>query len=620
MKSVLIDVTTQADPTTSISGYPQGANVTPTSNGCGPTLGGTQCTLTLSLPPGSYDLTLKTYDQTNATGSVLSAAQSVPFVIAAGSPNTIAVTLSGVPASLRIISDSPSITGDPSTGFVLTFGASAPVTVLAVDADGNYILGPGAPAASLTSSDTMQFTVSAPSTSSPNRFTINNVADSTASATLNATVTPSMQSGAAPIGAGAQIFSQPQPPLPLPANVVTRNDDAAAAAAGSPPGTGGGNPGDLRFAILNTAAGGKIVFYCGKPCTITLNGPLPPVTHNLTFDGGSFGRVVIDGNGQFRAFFVDTGTVALKNLQIENTTARGGVGAHSYFGAAGGGGAGLGGGLFVNQAGAAVSVTNVYFLNDAVAGGPGFPQAPGYPGFGGGGGGLGGNGGGTFSAANGGGGGGGVIGAGGGALIVGGGTHGGDGGIGGGGGGAGPGAGVGGTGAAAYAGNSPGSNGGTLPPVGGAGGFGGGGGGGLGSGDGGSGGFGGGGGGAGGMSGNGGGGGAGGPGGGGGGGWTAGGIGGALAILSGGSGDSNGNGGGGAAGGPAIFINAGSVTTTNSGASGSIATGGTGAASGTADATAVFNFAGTVNGSGTTGPIAGALSNTAPASVRRQRR
>jgi hypothetical protein len=57
------------------------------------------------------------------------------------------------------------------------------------------------------------------------------------------------------------------------------------------------------------------------------------------------------------------------------------------------------------------------------------------------------------------------------------------------------------------------------------------------------------------------------------------------------------------------------VTITNSGSTGQVATPGSGAGSGTsgtADATPVFNFAGTVNGSGTAGPVAGALAASMP--------
>lgn len=69
------------------------------------------------------------------------------------------------------------------------------------------------------------------------------------------------------------------------------------------------------------------MFSCGAPpCTITLNGPLPPITSSLTIDGGSFGTIVIDGNSLYRVFFVDSGTVTLTSLQIQNANATGGAG------------------------------------------------------------------------------------------------------------------------------------------------------------------------------------------------------------------------------------------------------------------------------------------------------
>lgn len=144
-------------------------------------------------------------------------------------------------------------------------------------------------------------------------------------------------------------------------------------ASGGLAGTGSGTAGDLRSAILAAnAAGGAdtISFSCGAPpCTITLTGPLPPITDSLTIDGGTSGNVVIDGANSYRAFFVDTGTVSLLNLLIQNTRAQGGAGGVGDGG--GGGGAGLGAGLFVNQAGAAVTLTNVNFANSSAIGGAG---------------------------------------------------------------------------------------------------------------------------------------------------------------------------------------------------------------------------------------------------------
>ncbi len=386
----------------------------------------------------------------------------------------------------------------------------------------------------------------------------------------------------------------------FPVTVFTDN------ASGGLAGTGAGDPGDLRAQILAAnAAGGTntISFTCGAPpCTISLGGPLPAITGDLSIDGVTMGDIVIDGAGTYRIFFVDTGTVALQHLVIQNGRAQGGAGGTGDGG--GGGGAGLGGGLFVNQASAAVTLTNVRFIGCSAIGGAGgnyVSQA--FPG--GGGGGLAFPGG-SSTANTGAPGGGGVQGAG---TDVPAGANGSAGGAGGGGGGGRLGAGTPGLGGSGYATNGGGQDGSTAN--GGNGGFGGGGGGGP-LGTGGTGGFGGGGGGTGTstLAGNGGAGG-------GGGGSDGGtrGTGGSLGsgISGGNAGTGTGGGGGGAAVGPAVFVNAGTLTATNAVATSSTATAGSGGtgrtggasigADGAANSTSLFNFAGTVNGSGTTGPL-----------------
>ncbi|WP_150110570.1 beta strand repeat-containing protein [Granulicella mallensis] len=398
----------------------------------------------------------------------------------------------------------------------------------------------------------------------------------------------------------------------LSAQTVTVTLSTDAAATTTNPGDGPGQSGDLRYALLNATSGSTILFNCGTLCTITLNGPLPSITKNLTINGGTLGNVIISGNGTYRVFFVDTGTVELENLLIRNAVGKGGNGGLGHI-ACGGGGAGLGGGLFVNgiTAPATVTVSDVYFSSDSAIGGNGCSASG--SGDGGGGGGLGGNGGngalasGTYVN----GGGGGVLGPGAnGSTTT---LDGAAGGVGGGGGadengnpGSAPG-----TGGAGYGTNSAGANG-TLDAAG-NGGFGGGGGGGVLAG--GKGGFGGGGGGA--EDG----GGAGGVGGGGGGSeGGAGGTGGVVVgAITGGNGSAgfpfgNGSSGGGAAAGPDIFVNQGTLITVNSGTLGASATGGaggSGAGSGTFDATPVFNYTGSVNGSTTKGPIATALTASA---------
>ncbi len=419
----------------------------------------------------------------------------------------------------------------------------------------------------------------------------------------------------------------------LPAHAATITvTDLTDAMAGTPPGSGAGVAGDLRHAILNANSGDVIQFACATaPCTISLNGPLPPIQASLTIDGGSRGRIVIDGQNLYRALFADSGTIAISNLRIQNVRAKGGnggSGGQSYAGQ-GGGGAGLGAGLFVSS-GAVVTVTSVDFANVAAIGGAG-GNAIASPSTrsGGGGGGLGGNGG-NGAAGSSGSGGGGVLGAGAANTT----SVAGNGGLGGGGGGGGQNpSSANGTGGSGYGSGTAGAAGANADlnqsfvyGGGGGGGFGGGGGSAptsatgasesQGRGVAGAGGFGGGGGGGdwGTVGGNGG------PGGGGGAGGTSTSSGGELMSgLAGGAGTGNnasGGGGGGAAAGAAIFVYQGSLTVSTSTVDGVTATGGAGGTNtasvtagtaGGADTTPVFSYDGTVNGTLSRSAVAGIL-------------
>jgi hypothetical protein len=73
------------------------ADLTPTSTGCSSTLATTVCSLSLSLPPGTYSADISTYDGLGATGQLLSAGQAINFQILAGVSNSIQATLSGYP-------------------------------------------------------------------------------------------------------------------------------------------------------------------------------------------------------------------------------------------------------------------------------------------------------------------------------------------------------------------------------------------------------------------------------------------------------------------------------------------------------------------------------------------
>ncbi|HEY6940138.1 MAG TPA: hypothetical protein VI238_01595, partial [Dokdonella sp.] len=181
--------------------------------------------------------------------------------------------------------------------------------------------------------------------------------------------------------------------------------------------TSDAGPGSLRDALQTATPGRTITF--AVTGTITLASPLPPIRVPLGIAGPGAANLTLSGADAWRVLFIDAAgaTVTISDLDIAHGLARGGNGGDGFYG--GGGGLGAGGGVFVNAG--TVVLSHVGFHGNAAAGGHGGS----YNGaFGsGGGGGLGGDGGtGAFYS---GGGGGGYYGDGGAAISSGGGGGGG---------------------------------------------------------------------------------------------------------------------------------------------------------------------------------------------------
>jgi autotransporter-associated beta strand protein len=130
----------------------------------------------------------------------------------------------------------------------------------------------------------------------------------------------------------------------------------------------------LRDAIANAAPGSSITL----TQNITLQSNLPLITQNVNILGAGH---TLSGANRFRGLFVSSGTVVIDDLVIADTLARGGNGGPivswqdregviRYAGGSGGGGAGLGGALFVG-ADAKVTVSTVAFRNNQAIGGNG---------------------------------------------------------------------------------------------------------------------------------------------------------------------------------------------------------------------------------------------------------
>ncbi len=127
--------------------------------------------------------------------------------------------------------------------------------------------------------------------------------------------------------------------------------------------------GSLREAIslANQNAGeDRIVFDAGLAGqTITLESDLTRIEGALEIDGAAAAGVAVAGGGQHRVFFVESGDVSIRNLDVSSAAAEGGDGSGG-----GGGGLGAGGGLFVDQ-GASVTIENVSFDGNLARGGAG---------------------------------------------------------------------------------------------------------------------------------------------------------------------------------------------------------------------------------------------------------
>jgi hypothetical protein len=169
-------------------------DTTPSSKYCVLSGGDTLCQFTVGAAPGkNRTFTIDTYDGTGAKGNLLSTGQVTKTIVTAG-PNLIAITLNGVVASIEVALVRP----NPPAGSSTTVG----VTVMAKDADGNIILGPGRYSApiTLTDSDASGITAlsSATVTSPAQAITLTYSGGSLTSASIGASATGVVPSNVTP--------------------------------------------------------------------------------------------------------------------------------------------------------------------------------------------------------------------------------------------------------------------------------------------------------------------------------------------------------------------------------------------------------------------------------------
>ncbi len=190
-------------------GAPQAQNLTPGSTNCTvpAPLAALTCTVPIAATPGSHTFTFVTYDGLNAAGNKLSL-NTVAETIVANALNNIPVVLQGVPAEFAvtgITTPNGAFSGSTASGFNVSDNAVVPFSVVALDADGQLIVGPGAPAITVTATSqtpASNFTITS-TNGNPNQFAIT-------SAALGASATLTIAAAAAP-GTGAPALTTTAP-------------------------------------------------------------------------------------------------------------------------------------------------------------------------------------------------------------------------------------------------------------------------------------------------------------------------------------------------------------------------------------------------------------------------
>ncbi len=122
--------------------------------------------------------------------------------------------------------------------------------------------------------------------------------------------------------------------------------------------------GSLRWAIgqANAAPDDDLIDLSGIEGAIALQSPLPSLTTNQTWVGST--QLAISGENQYRVLQIDDGDITIRDLTLANGLAQGKSGLDG-----GGGSAGMGGGLLINQG--TVRLVRVNFLDNQAIGGSG---------------------------------------------------------------------------------------------------------------------------------------------------------------------------------------------------------------------------------------------------------
>jgi len=178
------------------------ANIGPTAPGCVVTGSTTICSIGVGAVVGNDTYTITAFAQPNAAGSVLSSGTTT-LPITLGASNSAAIVLTGVVSSLTLALANPYL----PTGVA---GTTA-VTVSALDAAGNTIVGPYSGTLTLTSSDPSVTLAPASITSSSTAVAANYTGAARSAVTITAMLSGATASGAATLTPTTNIVNYPIP-------------------------------------------------------------------------------------------------------------------------------------------------------------------------------------------------------------------------------------------------------------------------------------------------------------------------------------------------------------------------------------------------------------------------
>jgi hypothetical protein len=128
-----------------------------------------QCSIDFQVAPGQHTFSFTADD---ASGAPLSANTNYPFDVKVSVANVLAVTLGGIAASIAVVpANQFAVSGSQYAGLRIVGNAPQKISLVPMDADGNVMVGPGAPQP-LVAATPASMTVTPASSSAPNVWTL----------------------------------------------------------------------------------------------------------------------------------------------------------------------------------------------------------------------------------------------------------------------------------------------------------------------------------------------------------------------------------------------------------------------------------------------------------------